>query len=263
MSFFADLKRRNMFRVAAAYVIVAWVVIQVVETVFPAFGFGDAAVRIAVIVLSVGFVPVLIFVWIFELTPEGLKKEKDIDRSESITHVTGRKLDFVIIGFLVVALGYFSYDKFVLGPNRDTAVTINAIAGLAEVRNLVGEAQFSDAYEHARELDLTFTDDSLREELWEAVSISASLESEPSDADVWMRPYNSAEEHWEYLGRTPLPNARLPKGMTRLRLELEGYRTLYVARRRQNKSYRLDPVGSLPEGMVRVQGDKFEVFLPG
>ena len=119
MSFFADLKRRNVFRVAAAYVVVGWLIIQVVETVFPAFGFGDAAVRIVVIVLAVGFVPVLIFAWFFELTPEGLKKEKDVDRSQSITHVTGRNLDFVIIGFLVVALGYFSYDN--VGGGRSQA----------------------------------------------------------------------------------------------------------------------------------------------
>jgi hypothetical protein len=263
MSVFADLKRRNVFRVAAAYVVVGWLIIQVVETVFPAFGFGDAAIRIAVIVLAFGLVPALILAWIFEITPEGLKKEKDVDRSQSITHVTGRKLDFAIIGFLVVALGYFSYDKFVLDPGRDAAATINAIAGLAAVRDLVGEDRFAEAYVHARELELTFTDDSLREDLWEAVSITASLESEPSGADVWMRPYNSEEQHWEYLGRTPLEDARFPYGMARLRLELEGYQTLYVARRRQGKTYRFDPVGSLPEGMVRVQGDKFEVFLPG
>ena len=196
MSFFADLKRRNVFRVAAAYVIVGWLVVQVVETIFPAFGFGDAAVRIVVIVLAVGFVPVVIFAWVFELTPEGLKKEKDVDRSQSTTHATGRKLDFVTIGFLIVALGYFAYDKYVLDPSRDAAATVGAIDGLAEVRDLVGENQFAEAYARAGVLDPTFADDSLREELWEAASITGSVRSEPSGADVWMRPYNSAEQHW-------------------------------------------------------------------
>ena len=56
----------------------------------------------------------LFFAWAFELTPEGIKKEKDVDRSESITQVTGRKLDFTIIAILVVALSYFAFDKFVL-----------------------------------------------------------------------------------------------------------------------------------------------------
>ncbi len=263
MSFFADLKRRNVFRVAAAYVVVGWLIIQVVETVFPAFGFDDAAVRIVVIALAVGFVPVLIFSWVFELTPEGLKKEKDIDRSQSITDVTGRKLDFVIIGFLIVALGIFAYDKFVLDPNRDAAATIHAIAGLTEVRDMVGEDRFSAAYLRAQELALTLTDDTHRKELWEAVSFTATLESDPSGADVWMRPYDSEEQHWEYLGQTPLEDARFPRGMARLRLELEGYRTLYVASRWEINNFKLDPADSMPKGMVRVQGDNFEVFLPG
>lgn len=262
MSFFANLKRRNVFRVAAAYVVMAWLVIQVVETIFPAFGFGDAPVRIIVILLAIGFVPVLIFAWIFELTPEGLKKERDIDRSQSINNVTGRKLDFAIIGMLIVALGYFTFDKFVLDPARDAAATINTVAGLAEVRNLVGEGLFAEAYTRARELEPVFTDDSLRKEMWEAVSVTASVESDPSGAHVWMRPYNSTEEDWEDLGRTPLEDARFPRALARLRLELDGYQTLYVADRRGGM-YRLERVDSLPEGMLRVKGGDFEVFMPG
>ena len=76
MSFFADLKERNVFRVAAGYVVAGWLVVQVVETIFPAFGFGDAAVRIVVIVLGIGFVPVLIFAWVFELTPRRFTERK-------------------------------------------------------------------------------------------------------------------------------------------------------------------------------------------
>jgi hypothetical protein len=81
LQFFEELKRRNVFRVGIAYVVAAWLVVQVVETIFPAFGFGDAAVRTAVIVLAIGFPLVLIFSWIFQLTPEGLKLDRDVDRS--------------------------------------------------------------------------------------------------------------------------------------------------------------------------------------
>ena len=74
----------------------------------------------AILLLVVlGFPIALIFAWAFELTPEGLKKEKDVDRSESITHITGRKLDFLIISVLVLALVYFAYDKFLLAPTGD------------------------------------------------------------------------------------------------------------------------------------------------
>ncbi len=74
MSLFNELKRRNVFRVVAAYIVAAWLVIQVVETIFPAFGFDSDTVRIVVIVLAILFIPVLILAWAFELTPEGLKR---------------------------------------------------------------------------------------------------------------------------------------------------------------------------------------------
>lgn len=116
--FFEELKRRNVFRAGIAYLVAAWLLIQVVETIFPAFGFGDAGVRTVVIVLAIGFPLLLIFSWLYELTPEGLKLERDIERSSSIVRHTGKKLDRAIIVVLTLALGYFAFDKFVLEPER-------------------------------------------------------------------------------------------------------------------------------------------------
>jgi len=121
LSFLNELKRRNVLRVAAAYLVSAWLVIQVVETILPAFGFGDAAIRIVTIIFAVGLIPTLILAWAFELTPEGLKKESEVDRSQSITPYTGKKLDRLIMVVLALALGYFAFDKFVLDPARDAA----------------------------------------------------------------------------------------------------------------------------------------------
>jgi len=119
LSLFHELKRRNVFRVGAAYVVVAWLVIQVVETIFPAFGFGDGVVRIVTIVFGIGLIPALIFAWAFELTPDGLKKESEVDRSRSITPQTGKRLDRAIMIVLALALSYFSFDRFVLDPQRE------------------------------------------------------------------------------------------------------------------------------------------------
>jgi TolB-like protein/Flp pilus assembly protein TadD len=119
MSLYNELKRRNVFRVGAAYIFAAWLIIQVAETIFPLYGFGDTPARITVTVLAIGFPLFLLFSWVFEITPEGLKKEKDIYRSESITHKTGKQLDRIIIVLLALALGYFAFDKFVLDPARD------------------------------------------------------------------------------------------------------------------------------------------------
>jgi len=126
LSLFEELKRRNVLRVGAAYVVTAWLLIQVAETIFPLFGFGDTPARMVVIVLAIGFVPAMIFAWVFQLTPEGLKKDEDVDRSQPIATQTGKKLDRVIIVVLVLALGYFSFDKFVLSPARETEIAEQA-----------------------------------------------------------------------------------------------------------------------------------------
>jgi len=119
MKLISELKRRNVLRVAAAYVVAAWLIIQVVETIFPAFGFSDSAVRIATIILAIGLIPALVFSWAYEITAEGLKLEKDVDRSRSITPQTGKNLDRIIMVALAVSLVYFAIDKFVLDPQRD------------------------------------------------------------------------------------------------------------------------------------------------
>jgi hypothetical protein len=92
LSLYNELKRRNVFRVGAAYVVSAWLLIQVAETILPLFGFGDAPARIVVMVLAIAFFPTLVFAWAFELTPEGLKRDKDVERSQSIAPQTGHKL---------------------------------------------------------------------------------------------------------------------------------------------------------------------------
>ena len=122
MSFFAELKRRNVFRVGAAYLVVAWLLMQVTDTLVPALHLPDWIVTAVVLFLILGLPLVLVFAWAFELTPEGLKREAEVQPAESITHRTGRKLDYLIIGALVLALGYFTYDKLLLDPQRDAAL---------------------------------------------------------------------------------------------------------------------------------------------
>jgi adenylate cyclase len=112
MSLFAELKRRNVIRVGAAYAIVAWVLAQIAEFAFENFGAPDWVLKSVVVVLLLGLPLALFFAWAFEMTPDGLKREAEVDRSQSITRKTGRKLDHVIIGVLVLALGWFTWDKF-------------------------------------------------------------------------------------------------------------------------------------------------------
>ncbi len=126
MSLFAELKRRNVLRVGAAYLVGAWLLVQVCATLFPLFGMGDTAVRNAVIVLAIGIIPALILAWVFEITPGGLKRESEVDRSQSLTLRTGKMLDRVIMVVLALALGYFAFDKFVLSESREVTIAEEA-----------------------------------------------------------------------------------------------------------------------------------------
>jgi adenylate cyclase len=114
MSLLRELQRRNVIRVATAYVVTAWLIIQVIETIFPAFGFGDEAIRLAVIVLGIGFIPAVIGAWVFEWTPEGLKR----DQGEEAAPGQGRNFDRAIVVILALGIVYFAFDKFVLAPER-------------------------------------------------------------------------------------------------------------------------------------------------
>jgi serine/threonine-protein kinase len=117
-SFFAELKRRNVVRMAGLYLVGAWLLTQVASTVLPMFGAPDWLPRSIVILLAIGFLPALIFSWVFEVTPEGLKRDADVLPEESIAPQTARRMDRMIIGVLVLALGYFALDKWLLAPRR-------------------------------------------------------------------------------------------------------------------------------------------------
>ena len=121
-SLYQELKRRNVFRVAIAYTVLAWIILQVGEVLAPALHLPEWVNSLLAFFLILGFPMAIFFAWAFELTPEGLKKEKDVDRSESITHVTGRKLDFTIIALLVAALGWFAWQHWVVEPGEETEV---------------------------------------------------------------------------------------------------------------------------------------------
>ncbi len=140
-SFFEELKRRNVIRVGAAYLVASWLVVQLVETIFPAFGFGDGAVRTAVLLMGIGAIPVLILAWAFEITPEGVKRENEVDRSQSITGQTGQKLNRAFIVLLIASLGFFAVDKFVLAPERVKAELAQARQeGAAQAQSNAGQA---------------------------------------------------------------------------------------------------------------------------
>jgi len=128
MSFFEELKRRNVIRVTVAYAIAAWLLLQISDLVLENIAAPDWVIQVIMLLLALGFPLVVMFAWAFEMTPEGIKKEKDVDRSQSIVSHTGRKLDRMIIGILTVTVAYLLIDKLVLKGSepfsQDTTVQL-------------------------------------------------------------------------------------------------------------------------------------------
>src|SRR5437763_11252085 len=110
MNFFAELKRRNVIRFAGLYLVGSWLLTKVASTVLPMFGAPEWLPRSIVILRTIGFLPALIFSWVFELTPEGLKRDEDVNPEESIAPQTARRMNRTITAVLILALAYFAFD---------------------------------------------------------------------------------------------------------------------------------------------------------
>lgn len=112
MSFFNELKRRNVFRVGIGYAVAGWVLLQVVDLVLENIAAPDWVMKVFMLAIAIGFPIAVIIAWAFEMTPEGVKRESEVDRSESVTQSTGRKLDRIIIGFLALAVVLLLINPF-------------------------------------------------------------------------------------------------------------------------------------------------------
>ncbi|HNP36101.1 MAG TPA: tetratricopeptide repeat protein [Woeseiaceae bacterium] len=144
MSFIAEFSRRNVFRVGTAYLLAAWLLIQVAGTLFPLFGFGDTPARVVVVLLAIGFVPALVLAWAFRLTPEGLRKESEVDIN--LSPEGSKRLDRIIMVILALALCVFAIDRFVLDPQRETARQAEFASQVEVARQQARTDALLDAY---------------------------------------------------------------------------------------------------------------------
>ena len=143
-----ELKRRNVIRVAGLYLVGAWLLVQVAGTVLPWFNVPPAILRGLVIALALGFVPALAFAWVFELTPDGLRRDAEVPPEQSIAPRVARRMDRLIIVVLVCALAYFAIDKFVLTPASNSKPVAEAIGPtpmpLPAAENSIAVMPFAD-----------------------------------------------------------------------------------------------------------------------
>ena len=126
MSLFAELKRRNVIRMAGLYLVAAWLVVQAAETVLPAFDVPGWVLRALIILLALGFIPALIFSWVFELTPDGLKRDTEVDPQQSISGQTAQRMDRLILVGVVVLIALVAWDRLSRDPEPAVATADEA-----------------------------------------------------------------------------------------------------------------------------------------
>src|SRR5262245_17272300 len=109
-SFFSELKRRNVYKVAVAYIVVAWLLSQAASIFLPAFDAPPWLIRAFIVLITLGFPIALVLSWAFEITPEGIKRESEVAPGESITHQTGRKIVRFTVVLAVIAAGVLAFE---------------------------------------------------------------------------------------------------------------------------------------------------------
>ena len=282
MSLFTELKRRNVFKVAVAYAIVAWLLIQITSIVAPALHLPDWTLTLIILLVTLGFPIALFLAWAYELTPQGIKPTGTFHPEESITNETGRKLNLLIVGLLlgvgIAAGGFWLINQN--STNDEAGDNVKAdVQSIPEIEDRVSiddkitriekdteVGNWEAAYTLAREVEQAASRISSRlADLWPEFTRPYTITSNPAGAHVSRRAYNSTAE-WEDLGITPVANVRLPRGLSMLRLELPGYEPVLrsqftieyggklVRETVTNVSVKLDTRESLPDGMVRVPG---------
>jgi len=273
MSLFEELKRRSVFRVAAAYVVASWVLIEGGSLILEILGAPDLVMRIVVVLLALAFPFVLAFTWAFVVTPDGIKRESDLE-PEQVLHGSDRRLNQVTIAMIIVGIGVLAYDRFLFQADREQSASSvelsapnqaeQATRKVLEIDRLRVRGEYASAFELATEVAPLLPDGVDQESLWDRISWSTDITSDPTGAQVWRQPLES-EEDWDLLGVTPLQNVRFAEGQGyRLRFELDGYRTVEIlhtalvgVKWRGAPSIQpvtLDPVDALPEEMVRIPG---------
>jgi dienelactone hydrolase len=281
-SFFAELKRRNVFKVGVAYAIVAWLLIQVASIILPTFEAPGWVMRVFTFFIIMGFPLACFFAWAFELTPEGIKPSSQVSLEESITSETGRKLNVLIVGLLLGA--FIGAGSFWMLNQEDTksenlldvepaiqSSSVETDADLIEtkitrIEESIDEGDWEAAYAVATEIEKSSPSEPLLIGLWSSFSSPYAITTNPAGAHVYRRAFNSMD-NWEDLGTTPVESTRLPRGISVLRFELEGYepvmRTQFTAEyggKIINENITslpvvvLDTKESLPKGMIRVSG---------
>ena len=266
-----ELRRRNVLKVAAAYLVAAWVLLQVADLLVPVLTLPDWTTRLVFLLLLIGFFPALILSWAYEMSPSGVSRDPaDVESRES-TGFSPALVALVVFGIAAVGSAIYWY------AGRDVRWASNV--ALPEIVRLTEAGDWESAYRVAREVDQRLPDSEILNDVWPSIGFVTTIESTPPGARVSRRAYGS-EEDGEDLGLTPIYDVMIPFGPSIVTLEIEGRPPIErIIGGETNGSIRLnvrdspqtrgaqippgafvlDTEDSLPAGMVRVPGTTIRV----
>jgi formylglycine-generating enzyme required for sulfatase activity/dienelactone hydrolase len=216
--FYQELKRRKVFRVLVAYLVAAWLLLQVAEVLSSILGLPDWAPRLVLFLLVIGFVPALILAWAYELTPDGIKRDADTEHSVPTPPPGKLRSLLVAAGFvLAAAIGAGGYWYAGAGERwvRDVAIP--------QIEHFIENDNWEMAYATALTAKERAPDTALLDDYWGEFSIKTSIPSQPEGATVSRRAYHDSAAEWHSLGQTPIYDTRIPRGFSLMRIEMPGF----------------------------------------
>jgi TolB-like protein len=172
MSFWGELKRRNVVKVGIAYTIVAWLIIHPIDIIFPILHLPEWTITFVTSLLIIGFPFVLIFAWAFEITPEGIKLTKDVPLSKSITKLTGKKLNYILAGLLVIAVAYIIFNRYYLEPRAVETKQAALVGNITKTQKTIAVLPFVDLSPNS---DQEYFVNGLSEELLDCITQISNL----------------------------------------------------------------------------------------
>lgn len=265
MSFFSELRRRKVIRVGAGYIVAAWVLIQVVDTIFPAFGLDAAAFRMLVIVLAIGFVPVVIVAWAYEWTAEGLvqdQRDRQAAGGDAVSAAAVLRRPALAVPLVAALLGLVGTIIALAMQLHDSRVARQSL--IPRIEALIAGDDLAGAYSLAVEAEGDLPDDPVLERLFDSVSVTMSFHTRPEGAELAYRPYSPGTGEWTVIGTTPIESVRLPRSVLQWRLQKPGFETAVRNGESFNGEYRVELVeGELPGDMVRVPAKTLYFLLTG
>ena len=273
--FFEELKRRKVIRVLVAYIVASWLLLQVADVLSSVLDLPEWAPKLVFFLLAIGLVPAMILAWAYDITPDGIKSDDEIQASDVPEQKKEKSfLPIASVGFLAAVIGATLF--WLAGADQRWIQN----EGIPEVQRQIAAGDSLAAFAAAMKVEERDPGSELLEGYWREFSWLQGFPSQPEGASVYRRDYDDPESEWHYLGKTPLYDVRVPRGMSVFRFELEGHvpvmrlsgglsssgDRMYLDDEEFGNYYEalivdvtFDPVGAIGDNEIRVPGAPLEI----